>query len=188
MESEDDKKLVHEESEYRIWLQTEGFRRDEHVCLDIPATKEETDRFDLEDKLMKAAMHGCTECLDKLIKAGADVNKTGEYKINAIMWASRYGSPQCVNLLLAAGADLYKTDKFGNTALSHAVDRCNKVDFFLGGQQRDCLAIMLRTIGNNVNRSPAGTETPLMCVAGFGDNTWVITVNTLTLARSPVAT
>ena len=24
-----------------------------------------------------------------------------------------------------------------------------------------------------MNRSPAGTETPLMCVAGFGDNTWV---------------
>ena len=67
MESEDDKKLVHEESEYRIWLQTEGFRRDKHVCLDVPPEKEETDF----DKLMKAAMHGCTKCLDKLIKAGA---------------------------------------------------------------------------------------------------------------------
>ena len=96
MESEDDKKLVHEESEYRIWLQTEDFRRDKHVCLDFPATKEETDRFDFEDKLMKAAMHGCTKCLDKLIKAGADVNKTGEYKITTLMWAARYGRPHCV--------------------------------------------------------------------------------------------
>ena len=172
MEKEDIDKLFDEGKTYRSWLREEPFKRKNHVCFDIPATREGTDWFNFEDKLMKAAMHGCTECLDKLIKAGANLKKKGKNKITALMWASRYGYPDCVNLLLAAGADLYKTDKFGNTALSHAVNR-SKEFFWEGGQQRECLDILLKAIGSNVNRSPLATETPLISVAAFGENTWL---------------
>ena len=173
MESEDDKKLFHEEREYRVWLQSEHFKQDKHVCFDIPATKEGNDWFDFQDKLMQAAMYGCKECLDKLIKAGADVNKTGQHRITALMWVSRYGHPDCVNALLAGGADLYMTDEFGSTALSHPVDRSNGIERWLIGQQRDCLKILLRAIGSNVDSSPLETETPVICVADFGENTWL---------------
>ena len=124
MESEG---LVHEAMEYRNWLHDGALKQDKHVC------------FDLEDKLMQAAMHGCTECLDKLIKAGADVNKTGKYKITALMWASKYGHLDCVKLLLAAGADLYMTDTFGKTALMNAI----------AGQNADCTQTLLKA-GPNV--------------------------------------
>ena len=173
MENEDIEKRFDEEAPYISWLREEPFKRKKHVCFDIPATKEETDQFDFKDKLMQTAMHGCTECLDKLIKAGAYVNKTGEYKITTLMWASRYGHSDCVNLLLAAGADLYMTDKFGNTALSHAVNRSKDIFWWETGQQHDCLDILLKAIGSNVNNSPLATETPLMSVAFFGENTWL---------------
>ena len=122
MESEDNKKLVHEEEKYRYWLHEGALKQDKHVC------------FDLEDKLMQATMHGCTECLDKLIKAGADVNKTGKYKITALMWASKYGHLDCVKLLVAAGADLYMTDTFGKTALMNAI----------AGQNDGCTQTLLK--------------------------------------------
>ena len=173
MENEDIEKLFDEEAKYISWLREEPFKRNKHICFNIPATREETDRFDFEDKLMQAPMHGCTECLDKLIKAGADVNKTGEYSITALMWASRYGHPDCVNLLLAAGADLYMTDKFGNTTLSHAVNRSKDMFWWETGQQHECLDILLKAIGSNVNSSPLATETPLISVAAFGENTWL---------------
>ena len=133
MEKEDIEKLFDEGKTYRSWLREESFKRNKHVCFDISCYKRRTDWFNFEDKLMQAAMHGCTECLDKLIKAGADLKKKGKNKVTALMWASRYGHPDCVNLLLAAGADLYMTDKFGNTALSHAVDGIK--EFFQDGQQ-----------------------------------------------------
>ena len=104
MESEDNNQLFHKEEKYRSWLLEETSRQNNHDCFDIPTAKDETAWFDFQDKLMEAAMHGCTECLDKLIKAGANVNKTGEYKVTALMWASRYGHPDCVNLLLEAVA------------------------------------------------------------------------------------
>ena len=172
MGKEDIDKLFDEGKTYRSWLREEPFKRKNHVCFDIPATKEGTDWFNFEDKLMKAAMHGCIECLDKLIKAGANLKKKGKNKVTALMWASRYGHPDCVNLLLTAGADLYMTDKFGNTALSHAVNR-SKEFFWEGGRQRDCLDILLKAIGSNVNMSPLATETPLISVAAFGENTWL---------------
>ena len=167
MENEDIEKLFDEEAPYRSWLREESFKRNKHVCFDIP------DAEDFEDKLMQATMHGCTECLDKLIKAGADVNKTGKYKITALMWASKYRHLDCVNLLSAAGADLYTTDTFGNTALSHTVNRSKDIFWWETGQQRDCLDILLKAIGSNVNNSPLETETPLMSVAFFGENTWL---------------
>ena len=162
MENEDIEKLCDEEATYRSWLREESFKRNKHICFYVPASE------DFEDKLMQAVMRGCTECLDKLIKAGADVNKTGEYRITALMWASRYGHPDCVNLLLATRADLYMTDKFGNTALSHAVDGIKP-----RGQQITCLFIILKAIGNNLNSSPLATETPLMSIADCGENTWL---------------
>ena len=162
MENEDIEKLLDEEATYTSWLGEETFKRNKHICFDVPTSE------DLEDKLMQAAMHGCTESLDKLIKAGADVNKTGEYRITTLMWASRYGHPDCVNLLIAGGADFYMTDKFGNTALSHAVDGIKP-----RGQQPTCLYILLKALRNNVNSSPLETETPLMSVADCGENTWL---------------
>ena len=172
MESVDNEKLAREEENYRSWLRKEPFRQDQHVCFDIPPTKEGTDSFDFENKLMQAAIRGCNDCLVKLIKAGGDVNKTGKYKVTTLMWASRYGYPESVNLLLKAGADLYMTDEFGKNAISHAMNRSNTLPWETG-QQRDCIDILLKIIGANVNSSPPGTDTPLMSVAAFGDNAWL---------------
>ena len=134
------------------------------MCFRIPAAGE---GIDFED-LVRATVHGCTECLDKLVKTGGDMNKTGEYNTTTLMLASRCGRPSYVNLLLAGGADLYMTDEFGKTALSHAADNNNPK-----GQQHNCAYVLLKAIGNNVNSSPLATETPLMSVAVLGANTWL---------------
>ena len=68
-----------------------------------------------------------------------------------------------------AGADLYMTDELGNSALSHAVNISNRI-LWKTGQEHNCLDILLQAIGSNVNMSPAGTETPLMCVTVLGEN------------------
>ena len=73
-----------------------------HECYDVP---EEADWFDYEDALMRSAEHGCTKCVDKLIRAGADVN-TSDGWYNPLMEASRFGHVECVRLLIEAGADI----------------------------------------------------------------------------------
>ena len=150
----------------------EEFKQREHKCFDVPVTKKRTDRFHFRLKLKQAAIHGCTDCLDKLIKAGANVNKTEKYNFTALKWASRHGHPDSVKLLLKAGADLYITDEMGHNALSHAVNRSEERGRLVSKYQ-ECLDILLRAIGDEVNSSPEDSQTPLMSVAAFGHLEWL---------------
>jgi len=69
---------------------------------------------------MWAAWKGSAECVDLLIKAGADLNLKDNGGLTALMKAAGQGSPECVDLLIKAGADLNLKDKAGMTALMKA--------------------------------------------------------------------
>lgn len=110
-----------------------------------------------ESPLMLAALNGQLELADKLVKKGADVNKTGWTPLHyaasnghveviklllenyayidaespnsstPLMMASMYGSPQSVKLLLDEGADPLLKNQNGLTALQFA-ERGNRPD------------------------------------------------------------
>ena len=68
--------------------------------------------------LMNTARNGHEGCLNQLLTAGANVNKTTENQRTALMFASSLGHKVCVELLLAAEADVNMIDQqTGNTAL-----------------------------------------------------------------------
>ena len=56
--------------------------------------------------LFIAAERGHHRCLEILIQAKADVNRTESLGNKALMTAACYGHHECVDLLLKAGADL----------------------------------------------------------------------------------
>ena len=66
-----------------------------------------------------AARHGKTDCVKKLIEAGADVNNASQDKEGntPLMEAINVWNVQCVRELIQAGADLNIPDKNGQTAL-----------------------------------------------------------------------
>ena len=61
--------------------------------------------------------------LQMLLQAGADVNKTNNQGLSAIMYASRNGNSACVDALIKAGADVNKTNNEGLSATMYA-SRC----------------------------------------------------------------
>ena len=166
------RRLLAEEAYYLDWMRERRSKQREHRCLDVPVKKKITHSFDFKHKLMQAAMHGCIKCLDKLIKAGADVNRTEKYNFTALMWASREGHPDCVKLLLKAGADLNIIDELGHNALSHAVKR-NKERGERSDKHKECVAILIKALGNKVIYRPEEYDTPLMSVAAYGRFRWL---------------
>ena len=110
-----------------------------------------------ESPLMLAALKGHLALTDKLVKKGADVNKTGWTPLHyaasnghveviklllenhayidaespngstPLMMASMYGNPQSVKLLLEEGADPLLKNQLGLTALQFA-ERANRPD------------------------------------------------------------
>ena len=80
--------------------------------------------------LFKAAMNGSHQCIDLLIKAGADVNTLDPCGGTALMLAARSGHFKSVNILLKAGAEVSIADKYNVTAVMAAAqwgyDACVK--------------------------------------------------------------
>ncbi|PUE30534.1 ankyrin repeat domain-containing protein [Limnohabitans sp. Jir72] len=63
-----------------------------------------------------AAAHGCTACLQELVKAQTDVNAKLENDLTLLMWAAAYGQEEAVRYLLAQGAERTAKDNRGKTA------------------------------------------------------------------------
>ena len=70
--------------------------------------------------LMKAARDGHAQCVEVLIKQGADVNTYDENFSTALIRAADKGRLQCVELLLEAGADVNSSNVYGINALISA--------------------------------------------------------------------
>jgi len=73
--------------------------------------------------LIWASEKGSTECVKKLLDAGADPNKFEFDGWSALHWASRNGHLDVVRLLLERGARLDQRDHKSHTPLDWAVDR-----------------------------------------------------------------
>ena len=73
--------------------------------------------------LCEAVKAGSVQCIDLLLKAGADVNFRGIDDKTALFEASKYNSVQCMDLLLKAGAGVNTSDKCGETALFVAASK-----------------------------------------------------------------
>ena len=58
------------------------------------------------EALLKAAMYGNEKCVDLLLKSGANVNQLDAWSDTPLILASRCGNIRIVDLLLAAGADV----------------------------------------------------------------------------------
>ena len=76
------------------------------------------------EALLKAAMYGNEECVDMLLRSGANVNELDAWSDTPLILAARCGNIRIVDLLLAAGADVNITSGFseheGRSVLSFA--------------------------------------------------------------------
>ncbi|XP_046582993.1 uncharacterized protein LOC124290327 [Haliotis rubra] len=67
-----------------------------------------------------AAIWGSTECVDLLLKAGADVNVQNNTGDTPLHVPTGWGCPDCVDVLLKAGADVNVQNNTGDTPLNRA--------------------------------------------------------------------
>ena len=70
--------------------------------------------------LMRAAEDGYVDGVQKLIQAGADVNRRNRYDLTALILAANDGHYECIELLLNAGGDATAqgTSKFGRALIA----------------------------------------------------------------------
>ena len=66
-----------------------------------------------DDALLRAIMAGSTADAEKMIKAGADLNRQGKNGRTPLYVAAFNGHAKLVQLLLSAGADPNIADSFG---------------------------------------------------------------------------
>lgn len=78
--------------------------------------------------LLYAARDGCSECVDALIGAGADVNQPTPDGVTALMLALDNDHNDVAKLVLARGANPKVWDWWGRTALYIAIDRKETLD------------------------------------------------------------
>ena len=107
-----------------------------------------------ETPLMIAAEMGNLQCMDILIKAGADVNSKaqgGHTVLNVAVWRNNV---KAVNKLARAGADVNSVNLYRRTALFHAARH--------GYHQ--CVKVLIEA-GADVNIVDHSGETPLMATS-----------------------
>ena len=111
---------------------------------------------------MWAARYGHDECVDLLIKAGADVSLGDFHSDSALMLASSYvGNIKSVELLMEAGADVNHGNWQGSTALMYAA-----------GSGHEEIATLLIKAGSDVNavtKELHGAITAIHCSATSPD-------------------
>ena len=138
--------------------------------------KKSVKSFNFEAALIEPATHGCNKCIKRLINAGASVNGTDKYHCTALLKATKHGQVSCVNTLITAGADVNIPDKNGGLPLSHAVEELHHdLDNYeeSRSRQEECMKLILKAIGSDVNVCPEGCETPLISVAHWGNTDWL---------------
>ena len=118
-------------------------------CLKEVAINLESDRG--TRALVLATSRDHTECVKKLLDAGADVNFMTQSGERPLTFAAERGRPEIVELFIASGALVNSTNMNGFTAL------CKAAKY---GQER-CVEILLKA-GAHVNTSNKYGETPLM--------------------------
>ena len=67
--------------------------------------------------LHRAVRHDYTRGVNKVIEAGADVNKRNGAGLTTLMLAVKLGLDRCVDILIKGGADVNVLDGYGNTIL-----------------------------------------------------------------------
>ena len=109
--------------------------------------------------LTYAAIHGHTEVLKLLLRAGTDPNMAKLNREPLILLATYIGHKDMVQLLLDGGADLKKTDEYGKTPLHLAAFQGN----------RDVVQLLLYR-GADPNRTDRWGRTPLSHAALYINN------------------
>ena len=71
--------------------------------------------------LTSATAKDHSQCLEMLLKAGADVNVKDKYGYTALARAAKKGHTQCLEILLKAGADVNMSYGYHDTVLVRAV-------------------------------------------------------------------
>ena len=136
------------------------------LLLQAGAKLDGTDGFYSRTALLWAAEEGQSDCVRRLLDAGADVNKVSSGGQTALILACQCVAPDCVELLLNAGADADAADTDGRTALMHAA-------WSLGSEARieeDALIChrLLLEAGADVKRADDADQTVLMYAAEQG--------------------
>lgn len=117
----------------------------------------DANRLDSNDEtpLQLAARYNNAQILENLIKAGADLDKSGQ---DPLINAVKFGSADVAEVLLKAGADPNRHGSDGLTPLHHAAQSHNP----------DMIDMLVR-FGAEVNaRTQHTMETPLMVAARMG--------------------
>jgi ankyrin repeat protein len=112
---------------------------------------------DGDNVLMYAALYASADCMDLLLKKGADPNARNKLGETPLMWCSHDLTRS--KLLLDHKADINATTNAGNTALLIA---CT------GDGQREMINLLLEKGADPLAKNDKG-ETTLMRVALFGD-------------------
>ena len=108
-----------------------------------------------------AAADGHVNCVDAILKAGANVNcVNSENEHTPLVWAVRHRKDRCVELLIKAGADVNFADSKDTTALMLASSH--------GGNIKS--VELLLEAGADVNRCNNRGDTALMFAASSGRN------------------
>ena len=101
--------------------------------------------------LIYAALGGAADCMELLIKAGADVNFQDEMGNTALHAAAANGFADCVQVLIKAGADINKQTNMGLTPLH----------FTMKYDAADCMELLIKA-GADINTSTKFGELPLL--------------------------
>ena len=105
--------------------------------------------------LIYAALGGAADCMEPLIKAGADVNFQDEMGNTALHAAAAHGFADCVQVLIKAGADVRKKTKTGFTPLH----------FTMKYDAADCMELLIKA-GADINTATESGELPLYVAVG----------------------
>ena len=138
----------------RKWWKFGLYNIKRHVeCLKEFLKSDNVKQVDLNKALCKAAVGGHDDCLNLLIKAGADVNVNPDVceSFTPLEGTARRGFDRCVKLLLEAGADV---NTRGHIALKEAATH-GKVE---------CCDLLIKA-GVDVNALGFQGYTPLMSAA-----------------------